>query len=315
MKALNLLVNMKFGSHLYGTATPESDTDYKGVFLPTKREVLLGRIPKSYNHSTKQGNAERNAACDVDTEIYSLQYFLQLACEGQTVALDMLHAPTDWPETSSEIWGEIVANRHRFYTKSLKAFVGYARKQAAKYGVKGSRLNAAKQIIDLLCKYDPACRMEQLWNKLPNGEHLYHVEDNPNGIPQYQVCGKVMQATQTVDYTRKILQRFYDEYGKRAQQAARNEGIDWKAISHAVRAALQTRQILTEGAITYPLADANTLLRIKQGELDYNTQAAPLLEGLMDEVEELSRTSTLPAKVDRAWWDDFLVGVIENYVL
>jgi len=28
------LVDMRLGSHLYGTATPESDTDHKAVFLP-----------------------------------------------------------------------------------------------------------------------------------------------------------------------------------------------------------------------------------------------------------------------------------------
>ena len=36
---MDFIVKMKFGSHLYGTATAQSDVDLKGVFLPT-REVL-----------------------------------------------------------------------------------------------------------------------------------------------------------------------------------------------------------------------------------------------------------------------------------
>jgi predicted nucleotidyltransferase len=28
---MNVIVKMKFGSHLYGTSTPLSDTDYKAV--------------------------------------------------------------------------------------------------------------------------------------------------------------------------------------------------------------------------------------------------------------------------------------------
>ena len=86
------IVKMKFGSHLYGTATPDSDLDYKGVFLPTKEQIYLGNIPKSNSHSTKQTSIEgvKNSNDDVDTEIYSLHYFIKLACEGQTVALDML---------------------------------------------------------------------------------------------------------------------------------------------------------------------------------------------------------------------------------
>jgi hypothetical protein len=27
---------MKFGAHLYGTATSNSDVDYKGIFMPSK---------------------------------------------------------------------------------------------------------------------------------------------------------------------------------------------------------------------------------------------------------------------------------------
>jgi hypothetical protein len=45
------------------------------------------------------------------------------------------------------------------------------------------------------------------------------------------------------------------------------------------------------------------------------TEAAPILEALMDEVEILSAKSALPSKVDRGYWDDFLIEVIENYVL
>ena len=40
---MDLIVKMKFGSHLYGTDTEDSDVDYKGVFLPAKKEILLNK--------------------------------------------------------------------------------------------------------------------------------------------------------------------------------------------------------------------------------------------------------------------------------
>ena len=61
---------MKFGAHLYGTATLDSDVDYKGIFMPSKDEVLLGRIPKSHSHSTGQDES-KNTENDTDVEIYS----------------------------------------------------------------------------------------------------------------------------------------------------------------------------------------------------------------------------------------------------
>jgi hypothetical protein len=41
--------------------------------------------------------------------------------------------------------------------------------------------------------------------------------------------------TASIKTAREILQRLVTEYGQRALQAERNEGVDWKALSHAVR--------------------------------------------------------------------------------
>jgi len=310
----DILVKMKFGSHLYGTDTPESDLDFKGVFMPSPEEIYLGRIPKSHHHTTKAGSDARNTAADVDTESYSLHYFLELAVEGQTVALDMLHAPADMVLVTSPLWQTIVQHRHRFYTRSLQAFIGYARRQAAKYGIKGSRLNATASVIDILRQHSREDRLTTVWEKLPLGEHLKMLDLNPHGLRQYQVCGKAIQESAAVGYALDILERFYAEYGRRAQLAAENKGIDWKAVSHAMRAAIQTKHILTQGTIVFPLPEAALLLKIKQGQLDYTTVVAPMLEDMMSEVEELSAASALPEKADRRWWDDFLLRAVEDHL-
>lgn len=311
---LKLIVKMEFGSHLYGTVTEDSDQDYKGVFLPTKEQVFLGRIPKSCNETTKKGNIDKNLPTDIDTEIYSLHYFIELACQGQTVALDMLHAPDSMILESSIIWNMITTNKEKFYTKDLKAFVGYARRQAAKYGIKGSRLNAARDVVAFLKSAEEGSKLSELWDFLPKGEHIHFLEKKKeaNDLRTYQVVGKRFQETARVGYVLPILERFYNEYGKRAQQAAQNFGIDWKAISHAFRAAYQTREILTQQTITFPLKDAPFLKQVKKGELDYLTQVVPVLEELMDEVEQLSEVSTLPQKVNRKYWDKFIIDTLEN---
>jgi len=311
MADLKLVVRMKFGAHLYGIETSDSDIDYKGIFLPSKEEILLGRIPKCHSYSTGDG-VSKNRPGDVDVETYSLHYFITLACEGQMVALDMLHAPDSLIVESSGIWKSIVRERHRFYTKSLKAFISYARRQASKYGIKGSRLNAAATVLGLLQSEEPTHTLRSIWNKLPLNEHCFESGIDPQGLRQYQVCGKQFQESAAIGYVAPILEKFFEEYGNRARLAAENRNIDWKAISHALRAAFQIKEILTTATITFPLKEAPFLIQVKEGRLDYLTQVAPALESIMDEVEQLAANSALPETVDRAYWDKFICDTLES---
>jgi len=311
MENLNIIVKTIFGSHLYGTNTELSDMDYKGVFMPTGEQVLLGRIPKNVSFSTaRTGEGRKNQPWDVDTEIYSFHYFIKLACEGQTIALDMLYTPDDMILESSQIWEDIVANRNRFLTKNLKAFVGYARKQAAKYGIKGSRLEAAeraKKFLELQIEMGfIEKRLKEVWGFLPGGEHIFFGTDKM-GLPTYEVCGRQIQETVSIGYAYSILEKFCENYGERAKAAKESKGIDWKAISHALRAAFEVEEILEHGTITFPLRLAEYLKSVKWGELDYTTEVAPTLEATMDKLERLSELSDLPKNVDREFWDDFVV--------
>jgi hypothetical protein len=302
---------MKFGSHLYGTATLESDLDYKGIFLPAKEDLLLGRVPKSFNYSTRKGES-RNTKDDIDIELYSLHYFLKLACDGQTVAMDMLHAPENMILQNSKIWDAILINKQKFYTKNLKSFIDYARRQASKYGIKGSRINAALQVLEVLKDEDPSTKMKAVWDQLPRVEHCYDVAPDPNGMRQFQVCGKSFQESATIGYVIPIIKKFYDDYGRRAKLAAKNKNIDWKAVSHALRAAYQTKEIITENTLTFPLREADFLRKVKQGKLDYLSEVGPELETLMAEVERLAFASNLPETVDRKFWDQFICDTLER---
>ena len=48
------------GSHLYGLNTPESDIDYKGVFMPSIDELLLGKSPKQISESTGNDSSKKH---------------------------------------------------------------------------------------------------------------------------------------------------------------------------------------------------------------------------------------------------------------
>lgn len=296
-----MVVKTVFGSYLYGTSTPDSDTDYRGVVLPTKEQLLLGRLPKSI-----RGEGE-------DEEYYNLHYFIKLACDGQTVAFDMLFAPSTMVVSTSFLWKKIQDNRDKFLSKNIKAFIGYARSQASKYSIKGERLTTAKKVLSYMEMCDLNDRMSKIWHLL-GGEHIHSVEDTPNGIKQKQVCGKILQETMNVHYAQGILNKFVDEYGKRARSAASSSGKDWKAISHAVRVLLEVEELLENRTITFPLKEKDFVKRIKLGEINMK-EVVQFIDTKEARVQKLCDGSDLPERVNRKFWDKFIIKTMKEYVL
>lgn len=144
---MKILMKMKHGSHLYGTNTIKSDTDYKGIYLPSLEDYLLQKIQKTITNNTNNHHS-KNTNTDIDDQLFSLNYFIQLCINGDTYAIDTLHAPQGWEEITSDVWEDLKAKRHLFYSKNLKSYIGYCKGQAAKYSIKGSRLDTAKKIVE-----------------------------------------------------------------------------------------------------------------------------------------------------------------------
>lgn len=311
---MKTVVKLIFGSQLYGTNTPESDTDYKGIFLPSKREILLGTVPRSLTLKTND-TREKNSQDDVDSESYSLHYFIHLACQGETVALDMLHAPEEMILEKSHIWEQLVTNREKFYTKNLKAFIGYARAQASKYGTKGVRLETLKTVVNWFEHQDQNCKLMEIWDFLPLGKHVtqFPASLEHNNLRIYSVAGRHFHETCTIGYMLPSLKLMLEKYGARAHSAADAGGVDWKALSHAVRVVLEVKELLTEGTITFPLRSREHLKDVKTGKVPFDT-VSRTLDSLMEEVEELMTKSTLPEKVDRRFWDNFLLETLEEEI-
>jgi len=321
---MDLIVEMRFGSHLYGTDTATSDLDLKGVYLPSARDILLQRAAAAPSEARKPPGT-RNAPGDVDREVYSLQRYLELLAEGQTVALDMLFAP-DWAMTMppGPLWREIQANRNRLVSRRSAAFLRYCRQQANKYGIKGSRVAAAGQALALLsaaeARLGSQTKLARLAAELADfaaAEHVALIDlPTPGGklVRHLEVCGRKMPFTATIKTAREVTQGLANEFGERARQAERNEGVDWKALSHAVRVGREAIELLASGRITFPLPDADRIRRIKAGEIPYEAVVAEI-ESLLGEVEAAVAASALPDAPDQAFIDELVLGAYRRQVL
>lgn len=319
------LVTIKFGSHLYGTTTPNSDVDFKSVHVPTPRDILLQKAKGSINSARRKEEKEKNLPGEVEEESYSLQRYLELAAEGQTVALDVLFAP-EWSmvEPPSEEWRTVVANRRRLITKKSAAFIGYCRQQANKYGIKGSRVAAARKALELLNtlveEHGTTPKLgvfaDQVGQRIDGIEHMVVTDiplDNGQIIRHWDVCGRKLPYTASIKNARDITQKLVDEYGARALQAESQQGVDWKALSHAVRVGTQAIELLRTGHVTFPLPNAGHVLAIKTGQIVYQEVSAEI-EGLLEAVEAEAAKSTFPAHPDLDWINNFVESVYKREI-
>ena len=321
------IVEMEFGSRVYGTNTPTSDLDFKAVSIPDHKDIILQRAFRSINKSTSTDNV-KNTAEDVDHETFSLHYFIKLLIEGQTVCLDMLFTPDSFYKTErNEVWDTLRANKDKLLSKEMSAFAGYCQAQAAKYSLKGSNLHAFETGMLFFERYNQQSRvgasdmsklLEQLASedlKSLNGKakplaQIVQIANNKGVLEDYIQIGPKTKipfhATCKTAY--EIMKHQYDRYGERAKMAKTNQGIDWKALMHAVRVCNEAIELCKTGAITFPRPEKSLLLQIRKGELPYEFVADEIESGLL-KLNEVKAASSLPEKPDIKWLEDYVYSV------
>ncbi len=110
------------GSRAYGTATPESDTDLRGVFVvPSAEYVSLTPPPKQV------------ADAKNDRTYYSLLRFCELASEANPTALEMLYLPDDCILKMTSAFKLLRSERGIFIARrAVDSHLGYAVSQIKK---------------------------------------------------------------------------------------------------------------------------------------------------------------------------------------
>ena len=314
-----------YGSKLFGTDNPNSDTDYKGIFVPSKRDVLLKRDIEHYNYNT---NTEgKNTQEDVDLQLYSIYKWFTLLKKGETGALDLLFSLF---RTDTQVYNDaaftsiIMENYTRFYNRHLHSFVGYCVGQSKMYNIKGKRFGELHDFVEIFSQIaidDPSVKLREYFPHieqiLAEGSYKYvkFVKASvARGNQAYkegryiELLGKRFAGSTTVGYFAEKIIEMEEQFGHRSRNSA--EGVDFKALSHAVRVINEVEELLDEGFITFPLKNRAYVTAIKEGRESLEDVMA-YLDLKLDVVQQKLEESSLPQKSDEVFIDELILELLD----
>jgi len=137
------------GSKLYVTATPNSDTNYKGIFIPTIEQIILSKAPNVITRNTNNSN-EKNSKDDIDFTLYNITEFFNHLKKSEIGAIDILFSMFNKDNIvfeNEEFTKLMKENYELFLNENVKSFIDYILGQTKKFGIKGARYNDLKNNV------------------------------------------------------------------------------------------------------------------------------------------------------------------------
>lgn len=333
------------GSQSYGTHTPESDLDVRGVCIP----------PKEYYFGYLQ-NFEQAEQHEPDVTVFGLQKFFGLAADCNPNVIEVLFTDDEDHIQVTPLGDMLLAHRDLFLSRKAKhTFHGYAHSQflrlkrhynwhmhprqapptRTEFGlqeqlvIKKEQLEAANAAIqkkmdewsvDFLNGGDKALRIEVLGKMT---EHLAEIgvsmqEDLWIGAARVlgfesnfiEVLAKERKYTSAKREWGQYLDWKRDRNPKRAALEAKY-GMDLKHAYHLVRLIRMCQEILTTGVVQVKRPDREELLAIRNGAWTYE-QLVEWVDAQAPLLEEAYKTSKLPKEPDRKTLDALCIEMTEK---
>lgn len=332
------------GSHLYGTNTPESDIDTRGVFIPNIR-YITGFLLKVEQLEDKVN----------DTVYFDIRKFFRLCLDCNPNIIELLFVPESKWLKSSTTWELIVENRHLFLSKKARwTFSGYAYSQLkriknhrawllnppqkqperSEFGLPEHRKLVSDDQIGAFNVYLRDC-LEDIVDMHPLKMQLEDMKETHDmmGLIQLkkQLTEEAMHSIHTITgLSDNIIEaverekRYKNAMGhwnaylnwkknrnpKRAE-LERKYGYDCKHASSLVRLITEGQELLTTGKITLPRPDAELILAVKNGAWSYDKliEETEMMDLMFD---ELYKTSELPHDPNRTGADILCSTIIIN---
>ena len=287
------------GSRLYGTSTPESDFDYRGICIPPMN-VLLDPF---MGFDQKDSGFEEG-----DRAIYALGKWMKLCADANPNIIELLFVPSENVIVSSDVWNVIIENKNLFMSKKVKyTFTGYA----------FSQLNAIKNHRQWFVNpptEKPTRKMFGLTDSpIVTGENLQFAMNIPHHMFKDEYHDELVRERNYRDAKKK-----WDNYisWRDNRNLLRREmedkyGYDAKHASHLVRLMTEGKELLLTGNITFPLPNAEEITAIKSGKYSYD-EILEMAETMEKEFETWYAKSPLPNAPNKKELTELYLNIVSG---
>lgn len=273
------------GSQLYGTNTPESDFDSRGVCVPPL-EILLDPFMKFTVKDSFEGE---------DRSIFELGKFINLCADNNPNVLEMLFIPDEFVLHKTNSWKKVIEQRHLFLSKNIKhRFLGYA----------FSQLEAIKRHREwFINPPDHKPTREEFGlsqSPLVSEANIQNMMGVPNNLFKQEYYEELQNERRYRETKKKWDNYMQWQTNRNPKRKASEEqiGFDGKYASHLFRLMSEGKELLLTGKITFPLPNAEWLLSIKQGFYSYE-QILEMAKTMESEFEIWYEQSPLPNTPNR----------------
>lgn len=296
-----VILDSAYGSRLYGTATRNSDYDRIQIVVPDISEYIVSSV-----------NILHKKVENGETIVIPINKLASLAMSGESMAIDCLHVQPNQATIWTESWEKFHEMRSMFYTNRMKALIGYASAQVDRYSNKVNRLKTAEDIrialiAAMLIEQDATVGMY-----ITKLLEYPHVHLTTRGVRNsVTIFGKTFYESTPLSDVIRSLTAYCNKFGTRVRSLRNGSGKDWKAVSHAFRAAYVVKHIFTDKDVSYPLPETEMLCAIKNGSLNVDAVLSDL-ERLIEEVEILSTEVQLPDSMPKTAIDHINNMVVQT---
>ena len=309
------------GSQAYGTATPQSDVDVKGVYVQHPLDVL----GTGYREQVMPSKDETH---------YEVKRFVGLLQSANPTVLELLYSPGDCVRVQGPLILPLIRSADRFLTKSCEhSFGGYAVAQIRKAKGLDKKMNyeaervVQRDVLDfchvVLSGSSQSVPYKELTNGIDSGYGLAKIDrgrdayalfkgDYPGihtdgaadvrlaSIPKGEVPIGVLffnkdaysiSCAEWKSYSTWLRERNTQRY---VDVDSHGQRIDGKNMLHCRRLLDVAREIATEGTLNVRRPNAAELLAIRRGEVSLDRIISEAEEDIA-ELPSLFAKSGLPA--------------------